>query len=245
MKTKTKKPSVFLSYIRKTVDKEMSLWDATPIDCHNEKHYQLLRKKYHNSIVQKLWKEHNIRQKENEIKHKKESKELFDFYGEDILDSNEKYPVPWMEKDPKFMSMAHKEKYLFPILNYIWEIASYTHTKELQELLTNVEQATIKETMKTTGKRVKRELILFSFDYQNAHEKIKLSIPRIKRYLQRLVDFGVIRIIGGGRGTKHNRIYAYGTWIRGHEIRLRRNPFLKEETHKKSLHDFSLKSAIN
>jgi len=245
MKSKIKKPSVFLSYIRKTVDKEMTLWDATPNDCQSEKHYQLLRKKYHNSIVQRLWKEHNIRQKENEIKHKRESKELFDFYGEDVLDSNEKYPVPWMEKDPKFMSMAQKEKYFFPILNYIWNIASYTHTKELQTIVPILEEHTIEEILKTTGKPIRRELILFSFDYQDANDKIKLSIPRIKRYLQKFIDFGVIKVIGGGRGTKHNRIYAYGTWIKGHEIKLRRNPFLKEETHKKSLYDFSLKSAIN
>jgi hypothetical protein len=242
MKNKIKKPSVFLSYIRKTVDKEMTLWDATPLDCQNEKHYQLLRKKHHNSIVQRLWKEHNIRQKENEIKHKKESKELFDFYGEDVLDSDEKYPVPWMENDPKFMSMSEKAKYFFPILNYIWDIASYTLTKELQSM---VSEQTVMENIKKTGKPIRRELILFTIDYQEICDKTKSSISGIKKYLQRLVDFGVIKIVGGGRGTKHNRIYAYGTWIKGHEIKLRRNPFLKENTHKKLLYNFTVKSAIN
>jgi hypothetical protein len=80
------------------------------------------------------------------------------------------------------------------------------------------------------GERVDRELVLFSVDYSEAAEKLDLSESLIKRYLQRFAELEIIKEVGGGRGTKHPKIYAIGTWVTVPEFGSRRNAFLHESS---------------
>lgn len=231
------KKLVFIDFIQRTIDKEMEIWDATPQNFNSEKHYLSARQKYQNKIVKRIVKEHNSK---IENSKKNELKAIYDIYGENVLDSDKKYPIPWMEDDEEFVRMMSKEKFFCDILNHIWDISTHTLTKSLQTKVHWKKQSKI-EHIKKTNKPIRREFILFSIDYDYLSKEINLSISGIKKYLQRFVEYGIILDVGGGRGTKHPKIYAFGTWQKNPKTGIGKKPFLTKETHLESLRNFSLR----
>jgi hypothetical protein len=148
-----------------------------------------------------------------------------------------RYPVGWMNKDPKIKCVLDRFPKLVPLLNFLFNINRYSDTQSLDKNRMKKLLIGIKYKSSLGEEHQYSTFTTNAKFYEDMTKTLDCSKITAQKYLQELSRIEVI--IEVGKDSKYGKIYADGYFMESPDGRKVKRPILTKNRHLKVLRTFS------